>query len=66
MRAIKAAADEHAQNLKPVLDALETEGVMSLGGIANALNERGMLTPRGRRCHKSSVRNLITRIETVQ
>ena len=30
--------------------------------LAQALNERGMLTPRGGRWHKSSVRNLMTRI----
>lgn len=62
VRAIKAAADEHALNLKPVLNKLGAEGVLSLGGIADALNERGMLTPRGGRWHRSSVRNLISRL----
>ncbi len=65
VRAIKIAADEHACNLKPVLDALEVEGVSTLGGIAYALNERGMLTPRGGHWHKSSVRNLIARVRPV-
>lgn len=63
VRAIKAAADTHANNLKPVLDALAMEGVVSLGAVAAALNERGMLTPRGGHWHKSSVRNLLARIE---
>ena len=59
---IRKKADSHAQNLRPVLDDLHAEGVKSLGAIVDALNERGMLTPRNRRWHKSSVRNLITRL----
>jgi DNA invertase Pin-like site-specific DNA recombinase len=61
VQAIRRAADDHAANLKPVLDALTAEGVVSLGAVADALNERGMLTPRGGRWHKSSVRNLLAR-----
>jgi DNA invertase Pin-like site-specific DNA recombinase len=60
--AIRHAADSHARNLKPVLDALASEGVVSLGAVAAALNERGMLTPRGGQWHKSSVRNLFQRL----
>ena len=47
----------------PDFDALRSDGVTSLGRIAEALNERGMLTPRRGRWHKSSVRNLIARLE---
>lgn len=60
--AVKANADQHAINLQPVISALEEEGITSLGAIACALNERGMLTPRGGTWHKSSVRNLLDRI----
>lgn len=60
--AIKAGADSHAANLKPVLEALATEGITSLGAIAKALNERGMLTPRGGTWHKTSVSNLVARM----
>jgi DNA invertase Pin-like site-specific DNA recombinase len=62
VQAIRHAADNHARNLKPVLDALAADGVVSLGAVAAALNERGMLTPRGAQWHKSSVRNLFERI----
>lgn len=62
LRVIKEKADRHAKNLRPVLDTLAEEGITSLGGIAAELNERGMLTPRGGRWHKSSVRNLLTRL----
>lgn len=63
LQAIRNAADGHAQNLKPVLDALAAEGVVSLGALASALNERGMLTPRGGQWHKSSVSNLLQRLK---
>jgi len=59
---IKANADKHAENLKPVIESLAAEGVVSLGAIAEALNERHMLTPRGGKWHKTSVKNLITRL----
>lgn len=59
--AICSAADRHARNLEPVIRALTAEGLTSLGAIASALNDRGMLTPRGGRWHKSSVRNLLQR-----
>ncbi|WP_150306033.1 recombinase family protein [Pseudomonas saliphila] len=61
--AIKAGADEHALNLAPVLEALRSEGLTSLGAIADALNERGMLTPRNGKWHRSSVRNLLERLK---
>lgn len=58
---IKLKADNHARNLQPVIHALKAQGIISLGGIAKVLNERGMLTPRGRTWHKTSVSNLLAR-----
>lgn len=58
---IKLKADNHARNLKPVIHALKAQGINSLGGLAKALNERGMLTPRGGAWHKTSVSNLLAR-----
>jgi DNA invertase Pin-like site-specific DNA recombinase len=60
---IRAMAKSHARSLEPVILALKAEGRTSLGAIATALNDRGMLTPRGGRWHKSSVRNLIARVQ---
>lgn len=60
--AIKVKADNHATNLQPVIESLKAEGITSLGGIAKALNERGMLTPRGGIWHKTSVSNLRARM----
>lgn len=62
LRAIKATADTHALNLRSVVQALAAEGKTSLGAVAQALNDRGMLTPRGGRWHKTTVRNLFDRI----
>ena len=62
LAAIKNRANRHALNLRPVIESLGEEGVHGLGAVAAALNERGMLTPRGGRWHKSSVRNLLTRL----
>lgn len=61
LQAIKARADAHARDLAPVVESLAAEGITSLGGIAAALNERGMQTPRGGQWHKTSVRNLLAR-----
>lgn len=60
--AIQRKADRHAQNLAPVLDTLRAEGLSTLSQLAAELNARGMLTPRGGRWHKSSVRNLLARL----
>jgi len=62
LKAIKAKADQHAEDLRPVIEALEEEGITSLGSIADALNERGMLTPRGAQWYKTSVSNLLARL----
>jgi DNA invertase Pin-like site-specific DNA recombinase len=54
-------ADRFAANVLPVIDAVRASGVTSLAGIANALNARGVRSPRGGRWHVSSVQNLIAR-----
>jgi DNA invertase Pin-like site-specific DNA recombinase len=62
IQAIQRNADTHAEDLRPVLRALEVEGITSLGGVAKALNERGIQTPRGGAWYKTSVSNLIARL----
>lgn len=62
VQAIKANADAHAADLRPVLARLKDEGITSLGAIAKALNDRGIQTPRGGAWYKTSVANLIARI----
>lgn len=61
--AIRRQADEHAQRLAATIQLLSKEGITSLGAIAEALNAREMLTPRNGMWHKSSVRNLLMRLD---
>ncbi len=60
--AIKREASIHAERLRPLVAELEEQGSTSLGALAEGLNQRGILTPRGGRWHKSSVRNLLDRL----
>lgn len=65
LRQIRAKADRHARYLKPFIEAFQSEGITSLGSIAQRLNEREMLTPRGGKWHKTSVKNLLSRIRNL-
>ena len=53
-------ADDFAANLVPVI---RNAGANTLSEIAKALNGRGIRPPRGSNWHRSSVRNLITRVQ---
>ena len=58
---IKALADQHAANVLPVIREIRRTGATSLHQIAEALNARGITTPRGGRWYASSVRNVLQR-----
>ena len=61
--AASAKADCHASDLRPVIEAMQAEGIVSLADIAKALTARSMLTPRqGTDWNRSSVRNLLARL----
>jgi DNA invertase Pin-like site-specific DNA recombinase len=60
---IKAKADAYAADLKPVIQDIAKQGIVSLGGIAKALNERHISTARGGLWHKATVANLLARLE---
>ncbi len=62
--AVRQNADEHAEALQPVVEALRTDGHTTLRALADALNARGMMTRRGGRWHASNVRNLLSRLAT--
>jgi hypothetical protein len=48
-KVIMARADKRAAGLRPTIEALQASGVTSLQGMAAALNEAGIPTPRGKR-----------------
>ena len=56
-----AQAIQFAANVLPVIETVKSSGVNTLAGIADALNARGIATPRGGQWHASSVRNLLAR-----
>jgi len=58
---IKALADQHADNVLPVIREVRRAGATSLRQIADALNARGIPTPRGGRWYACSVRNTLER-----
>ena len=59
---LSAAADAFAANVLPIIQTLQTAGVMDLRGLASALNLRGVQTARGGRWHVSNVKNLLDRV----
>ena len=59
--AIKAEADRAAGNVLPLIAEIRRSGATTLRAIADALNARGLPTPRGGRWHAMSVRNVLTR-----
>lgn len=63
VRSIQEDALQRAEQLRSVVDDLTSKGVQSLGGLADELNARGVLTARGGRWHRSSVRNLLGRLD---
>lgn len=60
--AIKSAAADRAEQMRPVIDDMQGRGITSLGALAKALNEGGFVTARGGKWHASSVRNLMARL----
>jgi Recombinase len=58
---IKALADRHAANVLPIIREIQRAGATSLHQIADALNARGISTPRGGQWYAKSVSNLLAR-----
>ena len=61
LASVKAIADQNAANVLPVIHAIRKAGAQSLHQIADALNARGISTPRGGKWYAKSVANLLAR-----
>jgi DNA invertase Pin-like site-specific DNA recombinase len=61
--AVTAAADQHAANVLPIVRTIQAAGVVSLHGVADALNARGIHTARGGKWYAATVRNMLLRQE---
>ena len=57
----RAAADQFAANVPPIVRAIQVSGLTTLREIADALNARGVRTARGGQWHSSTVHNLLVR-----
>jgi DNA invertase Pin-like site-specific DNA recombinase len=61
VEAIKAEADRAALNVLPIIADIRRAGAKTLRQIADALNSRGVPTPRGGQWYAMSVRNVLAR-----
>jgi hypothetical protein len=59
--AIESNADRFAANVRPIIREVQRAGATTLREIADALNARGVGTPRGGRWHAMSVKNVLAR-----
>jgi hypothetical protein len=57
----RAAADQFAANVLPIVQTIEASGLTTLREVADALNARGIRTARGGQWHSSTVHNLLSR-----
>jgi DNA invertase Pin-like site-specific DNA recombinase len=60
-RVVKANADAHAQNVRPIIDAIRKTAAITVREIAAALNARGIATARGGKWHASTVQGVLAR-----
>jgi DNA invertase Pin-like site-specific DNA recombinase len=60
--AVRANAQQRAENLKGIVEDIRANGVASARQLAAALNERGILTARGGRWHASTASRLLSRL----
>ena len=57
-------ADVFAANVVPIVESIRASGIVTLSGIADALNARGVKTARGGAWHATTVRNVMLRHES--
>jgi DNA invertase Pin-like site-specific DNA recombinase len=62
LKAIQAKTAARTKDLRPVIESLREQGHVTLGALADELNSRGSVTPRGGAWYRSSVRNLMGRL----
>jgi DNA invertase Pin-like site-specific DNA recombinase len=61
--AIRLKAQEHAVNLRSIVEDIRAHGTTSVRKIAEELNERGILTRRGGEWQPTTVVRLLGRLE---
>jgi DNA invertase Pin-like site-specific DNA recombinase len=61
VKAVGKTADAYARAIYPIINKIRASGAISLREIADALNARGIATPRGAQWHPTSVKNVVKR-----
>ena len=56
-----AHADRFAENTLPIIREIQTAGITTLQGVAEALNARGVQTARGKKWFPATVKNILAR-----
>nr|WP_253075566.1 MULTISPECIES: recombinase family protein [unclassified Bradyrhizobium] len=62
---ISQCADQRAKDLASEIEAIREGGAVTLAAVAQELNRREIVTPRGRKWHASSVANLERRLKAL-
>jgi DNA invertase Pin-like site-specific DNA recombinase len=62
--AVRENATSRADSLRTVVEDIQGAGVASIRGIADELNRRGILTPRGASWHATSAARLLERLSS--
>lgn len=62
VQAVKAKAQEHALALSSTLAEIRAAGIVSTNGIAEELNRRCIVTPRGGKWYAASVKRTLERL----
>lgn len=62
VESVRNQADKFAESLRDTLNGLIEADITSARGIAQALNQRGILTARNKQWHQSTVSNLLKRL----
>ncbi len=57
----KASAEKNAANVLPIIQQVQASGARTLREVADALNARGIATPRGGKWYATSVKNMLER-----
>jgi hypothetical protein len=61
--AIRLKAQKHAENLRSILGDIRGDGTTSVRQIAEELNRRGILAPRGGEWHPTAVVRLLDQLQ---
>ncbi|MGH6713914.1 MAG: recombinase family protein [Bradyrhizobium sp.] len=59
---IKANADQHAADLRGIVEDIQRSGITTVRGIADELHNRGIRAPRGDTWHPTAVSRLLNRL----